>query len=268
MQRVAVGQSSERSSNPRQTWNIRVVRIAMDTSMMMSPRERPSRPSTFDPRQTLLQDFDMSLSLLSTSNLDYSMNYINTNLGFPGVATALQHTQFYSNTNQQPFFVPPSFSLTQEIPEVKEARNAVLSTSGSPSIKTEDGSPGKDAPAFHEISAHQLNTSVAGQDMNFGTDVDTLMRAIQTKSANRPQRARVLPGHDPSCRRSSASDTLAKRSLTELEHDMGGHVSRKKYQCTVPTCAKMFFQKTHLEIHLRAHTGCKPFVRNTWLHLL
>ena len=28
----------------------------------------------------------------------------------------------------------------------------------------------------------------------------------------------------------------------------------------MPDCSKSFYQKTHLEIHIRAHTGAKPFV--------
>lgn len=36
--------------------------------------------------------------------------------------------------------------------------------------------------------------------------------------------------------------------------------SRKKYECTLPGCQKTFTQKTHLDIHMRAHTGIKPFV--------
>jgi uncharacterized Zn-finger protein len=28
----------------------------------------------------------------------------------------------------------------------------------------------------------------------------------------------------------------------------------------MPGCSKSFYQKTHLEIHVRAHTGAKPFV--------
>lgn len=35
---------------------------------------------------------------------------------------------------------------------------------------------------------------------------------------------------------------------------------RKRYQCTIEDCNKSFYQKTHLEIHTRAHTGVKPFV--------
>jgi len=36
--------------------------------------------------------------------------------------------------------------------------------------------------------------------------------------------------------------------------------SKKRYQCEIEGCNKSFFQKTHLEIHTRAHTGHKPFV--------
>ena len=35
---------------------------------------------------------------------------------------------------------------------------------------------------------------------------------------------------------------------------------KRKYTCTLPHCGKSFAQKTHLDIHIRAHTGDKPFV--------
>ncbi|KAF2086959.1 hypothetical protein K490DRAFT_10151, partial [Saccharata proteae CBS 121410] len=35
---------------------------------------------------------------------------------------------------------------------------------------------------------------------------------------------------------------------------------RKRYQCNMPECGKRFYQKTHLDIHRRAHTGVKPFL--------
>jgi hypothetical protein len=36
--------------------------------------------------------------------------------------------------------------------------------------------------------------------------------------------------------------------------------TKKRYLCTIEGCAKSFYQKTHLDIHERAHTGAKPYV--------
>lgn len=72
----------------------------------------------------------------------------------------------------------------------------------------------------------------------FSTDIDTLMRAIQAKQPAEPQRSTE--------RTVAASPSSSK--------------ARKRYQCALPDCGKTFFQKTHLEIHTRAHTGIKPFV--------
>jgi hypothetical protein len=36
----------------------------------------------------------------------------------------------------------------------------------------------------------------------------------------------------------------------------------------MPDCNKSFYQKTHLEIHIRAHTGAKPFVSSCMLSSL
>lgn len=40
---------------------------------------------------------------------------------------------------------------------------------------------------------------------------------------------------------------------------------KKRYSCNLPNCGKSFYQKTHLEIHIRAHTGVKPYVRPHFL---
>ncbi|TGZ81051.1 hypothetical protein EX30DRAFT_306815, partial [Ascodesmis nigricans] len=34
---------------------------------------------------------------------------------------------------------------------------------------------------------------------------------------------------------------------------------KKRHDCSYPGCDKTFNQKTHLDIHVRAHTGDKPF---------
>jgi len=47
---------------------------------------------------------------------------------------------------------------------------------------------------------------------------------------------------------------------TSTAEDKKAAKSKKRYQCEIEGCNKSFFQKTHLEIHTRAHTGHKPFV--------
>jgi hypothetical protein len=74
----------------------------------------------------------------------------------------------------------------------------------------------------------------------FSTDIDTLMRAIQQKTGDseaQPQR--------------KEKPRVAEAPVTK---------PKKRYQCDVPDCGKAFYQKTHLEIHTRAHTGIKPFL--------
>ena len=78
----------------------------------------------------------------------------------------------------------------------------------------------------------------------FSTDIDTLMRAIQSK-----QHPKSEQKHAPNCSPPSPISVSAPKPK-----------SRKRYQCAIPGCDKAFHQKTHLDIHTRAHTGAKPFL--------
>ncbi|KAJ2549215.1 DNA-binding transcription factor [Coemansia sp. RSA 1933] len=43
----------------------------------------------------------------------------------------------------------------------------------------------------------------------------------------------------------------------DASEDSGGR--RRQFVCTVPGCGKVFFQRAHLNIHIRSHTGYKPY---------
>lgn len=92
-----------------------------------------------------------------------------------------------------------------------------------------------------------------------GTNVDALVRTIQLKSRRPP----CYPS--PSLARNGSPPDLIldlKKGPPQHESTGRGHQrDRKAYKCCIPSCSKMFYQKAHLEIHRRMHTGYKPFVR-------
>lgn len=120
------------------------------------------------------------------------------------------------------------------------------SADSKPFIKTEDLSPVQpsqllyDAQAFTSSpdSGSLSDSSDEIKPAIFSTDIDTLMRTIQSKS----------PSDSKDTETSSLDDTPPSKQL------------KKRYMCSVPGCGKSFCQKTHLEIHTRAHTGMKPFL--------
>jgi hypothetical protein len=160
--------------------------------------------------------------------------------------------------------------------------------SASPTIKSEPQWNGpSNSPSFVSANTKTVTTTSStngSTDVNFGTEVDTLMKAIQAKSkSTTPQttssveQSRPVVGVSrtpPYVQASSqvgayASGESSQFKLTqkdlqeEASSPKGG---KKRYQCTIENCTKSFYQKTHLDIHERAHTGVKPYVSN-WLSL-
>ncbi|KAH9823712.1 Asparagine-rich zinc finger protein AZF1 [Teratosphaeria destructans] len=124
------------------------------------------------------------------------------------------------------------------------------SLSGEPCIKAEEPSPVIAPRMYYDgttttfrSSPESTQDSSPGENQPpvFSTDIDVLMRAIQSKS-------------DPSSNQPSSPEKAAARTTSPDSKP------RKRYHCSMPNCGKSFYQKTHLEIHTRAHTGVKPFV--------
>lgn len=176
----------------------------------------------------------------------YAVQQQQTPVSYP--PTTLSHAATY----------PGAIDLAGNVPHVREARNSISGVSHrSPSVKLEDNSQIQPSQLFHDPSTMEDyrngNSSASDSDINpvvFNTAVDVLMKAIQTKSGKPVPRQQQQPPAPQPIPPPLPSPTEPKMSQK----------ARKRYQCSVPDCNKSFYQKTHLDIHTRAHTGVKPFV--------
>jgi hypothetical protein len=201
------------------------------------------------------------------------------------------------NFQQQQLSHPTTYAGTASdtpapVPLVRDARNALPSIAHSPTIKSEISSPVHPPPQYAESSAPEplkSSTSDTSESANivFSTDVDCLMRAIQLKHSNTtPAQAQAQAQAQVQAQVQAQAHAQAqaqaqvqaqappppiqapqyepiKKEAVPVENR---NKTRKRYQCSMPGCHKSFFQKTHLEIHTRAHTGVKPFVSIIFLN--
>ena len=120
------------------------------------------------------------------------------------------------------------------------------SSDGEPYIKSEGQSPVRPSQVFYDACLYSIadgssaiDSSDEGKPTIFSTEIDTLMKAIQSQTKE-PQK----------------QQTEKSKSIQSPNPNK----PKKKYLCDVLGCGKAFYQKTHLEIHTRAHTGIKPFL--------
>ncbi|KAF2128444.1 zinc finger protein-like protein OZF [Dothidotthia symphoricarpi CBS 119687] len=195
--------------------------------------------------QPTTSHMDMNLPLFSSTPLSSSVPYQPGAYAFDPASANPYNVQF-STINYAPN-VSQSVSFAgvpdvQTLPTVREARNA-FSLDGHLMVKSESqsavvaNSMYNDGSYSGELKRSQSEPTESTVT-NFGTDVDTLMKAIQARQP-------------PSSPRSECSEGTRTK---------GSQKPKKKYSCNMLNCSKNFYQKTHLEIHIRAHTGQKPFL--------
>lgn len=151
-----------------------------------------------------------------------------------------------------------SEQLPQSLPEIRPARNAINHV-----VKPELG-PNVQGPGNKAISVGSLEEKPT-PETEFSTEIDVLMKAIQARasasssSTSSPVQQALPPLQHLAPPGYSGYAISPPRCLTN-EGQLSRSGKKRKYTCTLPDCGKSFAQKTHLDIHTRAHTGDKPFV--------
>ena len=143
---------------------------------------------------------------------------------------------------------------TAPVPLVREARDALPSIYRSPLVKAEIPSPvhpdsmyggARVIESFKTVTVAEENEN-ENRQVAFSTDIDCLIRAIQSKQKSA----------EPTPQKPVEEEVMVQAPPME-----GRMKTRRRYRCSMPGCYKSFYQKAHLEIHTRVHTGVKPFVR-------
>lgn len=225
---------------------------ATSASLSLLQSSLDVRPVALPPPALPLDDFystctmgAMPSNLLAMADPMGSENFY-TNLYGPSIPNTINGATFGSlawppSTLSQPQFLPQPVDIRNE------TYDSYSSMDSKPYIKSEEHSPISPMQVFYDSSAFTQSpdtmTPVDSSDERkppvFSTDIDTLMRTIQAKTQPTEQKPKPKP---------RPVETPATKKI------------HKRYPCEIPGCGKSFYQKTHLEIHSRAHTGVKPFV--------
>ncbi|KAF3403616.1 Asparagine-rich zinc finger protein AZF1 [Penicillium rolfsii] len=181
-------------------------------------------------------------------------------LGSPVRLTSDNHQpQHHHHQQQQQHQHQPRPVPLPVLPEIRPAKNAINQVA---TRATDYGS------ASNPTAAQDADTSKkTGTEAQFSTEVDVLMKAIQAKPGTStspvpmqqslPPLQQLAPPGYPSY---AGYPMSPPRSLLTNEGQLSRSGKERKYTCMLPNCGKSFAQKTHLDIHNRAHSGEKPFI--------
>jgi hypothetical protein len=163
---------------------------------------------------------------------------------------------------RQPQYHPERPSLTIIPPEDRDREEH----SKSPSVWSEPAPTTKAVPKVAKtvLSVISINPE---NEVSFDTEVDILMKAIQAKRETdtivHQAEIKIKQEHRQPTPKAEAPSPSDLRSIPEARPRwkiVKTRTKQTKYICDIPDCGRGFYQKTHLDIHKRAHTGDKPYV--------
>ena len=210
-------------------------------------------------------NFELTSSFFANPAFTYSNQYNSIDLGYDlGLGYGGCNVGHGANASPQQIFGQHSAPYSEQGLHASAAQQPVPGEPPQqiPAIKVEAASQDADNVEFHPYSAPTSRLPMCTTNNDAGTDVDTLMRAIQTKAKTSLTQAPSSTTFGGSSESSSSDSNSSATKKTDQRRSK----ARRKYPCKVQSCAKVFTQKTHLEIHMRAHTGYKPYVGAPILH--
>jgi len=142
----------------------------------------------------------------------------------------------------------------QSLPNIRPAKNAICQVA-----KAEHTTRSRTGDQTVSTGSHHQKHGIEAE---FSTGVDVLMKAIQAQPGSSPVQQSLPPLQHLAPPVYHGYPISPPRCMVSNEGQSSRSGKKRKYTCHMPDCGKSFAQKTHLDIHTRAHTGDKPFVSN------
>ena len=257
----------------------------MDISGLVSYDRRP-RPNLSTVRRpgTMDSHLEINMNSYQQSGVAAVMPFQPTNeysygpVGSANYHQVLPNYTGYSQTSPSHQLPPTNAVMSHGLLGMARGRTSYHQDRPSPIVKVEEGLVYQPQVDYYQgssnspIDHHAEQNPSSPSDPNFSTDVDTLMRTIQANTKSNQYQPTSAPHvaspTDPRGNGNAGMGFGGNRlylddgsSSDTRQGEADEPRGRRRYECDQPDCGKGFCQKTHLEIHMRAHTGVKPFVR-------